>query len=179
MLRRSSRVLISNYCTTERESCCTPDSRCTYKCCTGPVSLFGCTIETKSNCGTSPMVFQRIILLFFICLYLTYGSMGLNVRGYQFHLLQRCHPTCALSGSRLRIFMQGQHSYTAPTNGYILHTRYSRSHALTLSDTVQARIKILICEESNSRLRTCDPRDYHYCPLLTVHHSEDVVQKQL
>ena len=58
--------------------------------------------------------------------------MGLDVLGYQSHLLQRCHPACGHEGSShlspvlalrflIAMMMQGQHSYNSSTNGSILH----------------------------------------------------------
>ena len=88
--------------------------------------------------------------------------MGLNVLGYQSHLLQRCHHPAygllrifpSLSGSRLRFFvaMQVQHSCLTPCQSFfeiVLTTQ-----VVTLSAT-EARLKDLIL----SRIELC--YDFH------------------
>ena len=85
----------------------------------------------------------------FVCLFVSpLGTMGLNLLGYDSHLLQRFHLACGHEGSshlspvlvflRFFIAMQVQHSYTSSSSGWILLV-----HVLTLS-TAEARKQILV-----------------------------------
>ena len=104
---------------------------------------------SRGDRGHNP--FERILLLsfcLFVCLFVSHvWPMGLNVLGYQSHLLQRCHPACGHEGYfhlspvfalYVLIAMQGQHSYNLLNSGWILLI-----HVLTLS-TTEARTQTLV-----------------------------------
>ena len=85
--------------------------------------------------------------------------IGLNVLGYQSHLLmlQRCHPVCvslrvirSLPGSRLRLFfsMQVQHPYTSSI--LTLSTREAR-----IKEIIRSRIELTIYKLLGQRVCVC------------------------
>ena len=117
----------------------------------------------------SPAVPPRVVRILFVCLFIAHlRSMGLNVLGYQFHIMYiiyiatlasflgslRVFPS--LSGLRVRVFiaMQVQYSYTSSNRW--LDVTNSRSHVFSFGTRMIKYVILLV-----SRIEL--PHPHYYC----------------